>query len=176
MKKIFFYYLSLLLPLDVFLFGLSGPLLVKLSLFGFSQLGALLVAERGGVVSLVPLTEGRGIDDDDGVLHQSLGTDQLVVGGIVDDVDDAGLASDGFGSPGEVTGVETESSVLLVSSADANGVDALRSQLGVGGGPGQLELSLHADRVALAARGAALVPMVARDTHGSGCKENEFIS
>ena len=132
------------------------------------------MSEGHGVVSLVPLTERSGVDDDDGVLHQGLGADELVVGRVVDDVDDTGLASDRLGAPGEVSGVETEGSVLLVSSADANGVDSLRPELGHGSRTSQLELSLHADRVALAAGGAALMPVVARDTHLDSTKKQDF--
>lgn len=33
---------------------------------------------------LVPLTEGSGIDFNDGTLDQGLGSEQLVVGGVVD--------------------------------------------------------------------------------------------
>ena len=47
----------------------------------------------------VYLTEWGGIDGDDGTLDEGLGTDQFVVGGVVDDVDDADLAGGGLGSP-----------------------------------------------------------------------------
>lgn len=56
------------------------------------KLGSLLAAKRDGVVSFIPLSERCGINDDDCVLHQSLGTNQFVVGGIVNNVDDTGLA------------------------------------------------------------------------------------
>ena len=49
------------------------------------------------IVSLeVPLSEGTSIDEDNGVLHKSLGTDKLIVGRVVDGVHDTGLAGDGF--------------------------------------------------------------------------------
>jgi hypothetical protein len=35
-------------------------------------------------VGLVPLPEGSGIDFDNGALDQGLGSEQLVVGGVVD--------------------------------------------------------------------------------------------
>ena len=116
-------------------------------------------------MGLVPLTERSSVNDNNGVLDKGLGTDELIVGRVVDDVNDMGLTSNGLRAPREVAGVETESAVLLVSSADANGVDSLRAELGHGSRASQLELSLHADRVSLTARGAALMPVVTRDTH-----------
>ena len=55
------------------------------------QLGSLLAPQRSGVVSLIPLPEGKAINEDDAILHQGLGSDQLVVGSIVDYIDDSGL-------------------------------------------------------------------------------------
>ena len=123
---------------------------------------------------LVPLSEGGGVDHHDGVLHQGLGAHQLGVAGVVHDVDDPGLARHGLGAPGEVALVESEGAELPVASAAPDGVDALRAKLGVGGGAGQLELALVADGGALAAGGAALVPVVAGDTHGGGGTEEEI--
>lgn len=45
-------------------------------------------------VRLVPLLEGRGVDLHDRILHQRLGADQLVVGRVVHDVQDARLLRD----------------------------------------------------------------------------------
>ena len=67
----------------------------------------LLPADRRGIVRFVPLTERRGVDGDDGVLDEGLGSDQLVVAGVVDGVDDTRLASDRLGSPREVAGVQS---------------------------------------------------------------------
>lgn len=55
-------------------------------------LGGLLEAQNNTVVLLVPLTEGSGVNLDDGVLHQGVGADQLVVAGVVDHTQDTGLA------------------------------------------------------------------------------------
>lgn len=38
-------------------------------------------------MSLVPLTEGGGVDLDDGTLDEGLGSEQLVVGGVVNLID-----------------------------------------------------------------------------------------
>ena len=47
----------------------------------------------------IPLPEWGGIDLDDGALDEGVGTDQLVVGRVVDDRDDTRLAGDSLGSP-----------------------------------------------------------------------------
>ena len=60
------------------------------------------------------MSEGSSINDNDGVLDQGLGSDQLVVGGVVDNVDDPGLAGSGLGGPGEVASVEPD--ILLLKS------------------------------------------------------------
>ena len=54
----------------------------------------------------VPLFERGSIDLDDTVFDQSFGTDQLVVGSIINDVEDLGLASNTFGGPVEVAFVQ----------------------------------------------------------------------
>ena len=71
----------------------------------------------------------HSIDGDDRGLDEGLGTDQLVVGGIVHGVDDTRLAGATLASPGEVSSVETESTELEVSSTATHGVHALRSDL-----------------------------------------------
>ena len=55
---------------------------------GTYHLCALLAAQCGGVVSLVPLPERSGVDLNNAVLHQCLGSHQFVVARIVDDVND----------------------------------------------------------------------------------------
>ncbi len=65
--------------------------LKTLVFFPTYQLGSLLASQRSGIVSLIPLPVGKTVDEDDAVLHQGFGSDQLVVGGIVDHVDDPGL-------------------------------------------------------------------------------------
>lgn len=55
------------------------------------QLGALLASKRSGIMGLIPLSERKAVNKDDTVLDQSLGSDQLIVGGIVDHINDPGL-------------------------------------------------------------------------------------
>ena len=125
---------------------------------------ALLEADLEAVVGLVPLLEGMGVDKDDGALDEGLGTDELVVGGVVGDVEDTDLAGADLGAPGEVTGVETESAELEVAAAATDGVDATLADLGHGGGAAHFELPLLAVLLTAAAGFAALVPSLACDT------------
>ena len=100
-------------------------------------LGALLLlppaAQVLAVVGLVPLTERRGVDLHDGALGEGVGTDELVVGGVEGDADDADLAGDALAAPGEVAGVEAQATELAVAAAGADEVDALGADAGVGG-------------------------------------------
>ena len=61
------------------------------------------------------MSEWGGVNDDNGVLDEGLGSDPLVVGGVVHHVNDPGLAGDALGPPGEVPLVQTQSAVLLVA-------------------------------------------------------------
>ena len=119
------------------------------------------------IVEPLPLSEGSSIDNNDGVLDQSLGSDELIVGCVVDYINDPGLPGDGLTRPGEVSLVQPQSAVLLVAASHPQGVDPLGSHLGHGSRPGQLELPLLADGSLLATSGAALMPVISRDTHGN---------
>jgi hypothetical protein len=69
---------------------LSGLLLLLLlSLLGSGVGGNL-------VVLLIVLTEGSGVDLNDGTLNESVGADQLVGGGVVSDTQDTSLTSNGY--------------------------------------------------------------------------------
>lgn len=75
---------SLLSGLDLALHGarLGGILLL---------LGALLLADLDTIVGLVPGSERGGVNLDDSVLHQGLGSDKLVIRSVVDNIKDTGL-------------------------------------------------------------------------------------
>lgn len=107
-------------------------------------LGLLLASAAKGlaVVGLVPLTEGGGVDLDDGGAGQGVGADQLVVGRVEGDTDDADLAGDALAAPGEVAGVETETTELAVPTTGADEVDALGADSGGGGLTALLESSV----------------------------------
>lgn len=68
------------------LFEAGEGLLGRLGLLlGFLLKGLLaLLGDGDVVVLLVPLTEGRGVDLDDGRLNEGVRSDKLVVGGVVD--------------------------------------------------------------------------------------------
>ena len=51
----------------------------------------LLLGQVESVVLQIPLSEGGGVDLNDGVLSQGLSTDELLVGGVVHSVQDTGL-------------------------------------------------------------------------------------
>lgn len=115
-----------LAPLDV-LGGLLGLLALSL---GLGLLASS--ADALAVVGLVPLSEGSGVDLDDGALGQGVGSDEFVVRRVEGDGDDTGLAGAALGAPGEVARVETQGTVLVVAAAGADGVDTLGTNTGVG--------------------------------------------
>lgn len=74
--------------------------LALLLLGGLSILLLLPSAANGlAVVSLVPLSEGSGIDLDNSGLGEGVGADKLVVGRVVRDHDHSDLASDTLRTP-----------------------------------------------------------------------------
>ena len=87
-------------------FGVDDSILLSVVYSGNGSLGFslldlyILVSLPGGEVDSVlvgiPLSEGSGVDLDDAVLDEGLGSDELVVGGIVDDVDYSGFTGDSF--------------------------------------------------------------------------------
>lgn len=104
-------------------FGLlTGDVIGDLWHGGFTGGNKLLLTLTQNLTVMVfpPLSEWCGIDLNNGSLDQSLGTDQLVVGGVVNNVDQTGLSGDAFRAPGEITGVETEGTVLVVATTDTN--------------------------------------------------------
>ena len=122
--------------------GLLGSTIVLLGILG---LGSILLSLGSGVLDWVlsvvlqePLSEWGGVNGDNAVLHQSLGSDQIVIGGVVDDIDDLGLVGNTFTWPREVSFVQSEGSVLSVSSSGSNFSDSdiilISGQSGVAGG------------------------------------------
>lgn len=104
-----------------------------LLLLGGLSLGLASPADGLAVVSLVPLSEGGGVNLDDGRLGEGVGTDQFVVRRVVHDTNDTGLAGNALRSPREVAGLETEGTELLVTSTGTDKVDSLVTKTGVGG-------------------------------------------
>lgn len=83
-------------------------------------------------MGLVPLSERRSVDLDDGRACEGVGADELVVGRVVDDTDDTGLLGDALRAPGEVAGLETQSTELAVATAGADKMNTLCANTGVG--------------------------------------------
>ena len=129
--------LSLDSGLDLAVVGKASSLLLLNALALLLLLGLVLglasPADGLAVVSLVPLAEGGSVNLDDGGLGEGVGTDQFVVGGVVGNTDDTGLAGDALRSPREVTGLETEGTELLVTTTVTDKVDSLGTDTGVGG-------------------------------------------
>jgi len=118
-----------------------------LSLFGLGSLSSGssllgLLSKGDSVLLLVELSEGGGINLDNSVLDQRVGSNVLSVGGVVRSLEDSALSGDGLRGPGEVSSLETESSVLDISSSSSNGVDSDGSNSGHGGGSSERKLSL----------------------------------
>jgi len=85
----------------------------------------------------------------------------------------SGLLADSLRSPGEVTSFKTEGSELGGTTASANQVDLLGSNLGVGGRAAQLELSLLAHGLLLTTGQAALVNGTSGDTLDKGVSQDQ---
>jgi hypothetical protein len=83
-------------------------------------------------VCLIPQSERRSVDLYDSGFGEGIGSDEFVVGRMEGYDDDTGLAGDAFGAPAEVAAVETEGAVFGVAAADADEMDALAADTGVG--------------------------------------------
>lgn len=124
---------------------------------GLFTVATLLDSHLDAVVCLVPRLEGVGINNDNGALDQSLGTDKFVVGRIVGNIQNTDLAGARLCAPRKVTAIKSECPELDVSSAAADLVDTRLTNLGHGGGATQFKLTLLAVLCAATAGLAALV-------------------
>lgn len=148
------------------LLDLFGPLLVQDFLFLRGQFSSLLPAKWEGIVRLIPLSVRSAVHQNNTVLHQGLGSHQLVVWSIVDHINDPGLAGTAFWPPWEVSHIEPQGTVFLVSTTDSYCVDAARSNLGVCCRTPELILPFLVDGLAFATGPAAFVPVIPWDTCG----------
>lgn len=78
---------------------LLGHAVALLLLLGGLGLGLASPADRLAVVRLVPLSEGGGINLDDGGLGQGVCADQFVVGGVVRHTNHTGLTGNTLRTP-----------------------------------------------------------------------------
>ena len=74
-------------------FEMSGPLGLG---SGLVALFNLFLVKLNVIASQIPLSERIGINGDDAVLDDGLGSDKLVVGGIVDNIQNSGLSGEGL--------------------------------------------------------------------------------
>ena len=112
-----------------------------LSVFlGGSSRSILLIATNLNSIMLqVPLLERSSIDLNNSTLDKRLGPDELVVGSVVDNIKNPGLAGHCFTSPRVVTSVEPQRTPLDVASTDSDSSHRLvAGQLGVGWLPSHL--------------------------------------
>ena len=75
------------------------------------------------------VSERSGVDSNNGVLYQGVGPHKLVIGRVVDHVQNLGLKSNSLSLPIEVTGVESQGSELIVSSSHPDLLDLFGTQL-----------------------------------------------
>ena len=131
---------SVLLESSQLGFDVSRLLGFSTSLIGLFN---LLFVELNIVLAEIPQSEGVCIDLDDGVLHEGLGTDKLVVSGIVNNIENLGLSGDSLGSPGEVALIKSQSSELVVGTSTTDSANTLGAhELGHSGHTAHFELSL----------------------------------
>jgi len=158
---------ELVLQVLVQLLGAGGMLGTHVTRLLLLLLGGITLAlsELNTVMLGVPLLEGLGIDLDDGVLDEGLGSDHLVGDGVVDDIHDTHLAGAVLGSPRVVTSVQSQSAELLVGTSASDDADLLVAELGHGGRAAHLVLSLLLVHVDLTTGQSVLVAAVTSDTH-----------
>ena len=127
-------------------------------------------------MGLVPLSVRCAVDEHNTVLHQGLGTDQFIVGCIIDDINYSCLACTTLRAPGEAPHVQPQGSVLLVASPHTDCVYAAGANLCVGSRASQLILPLLVVGLSLAPGLTALVPIVPRDAHRSAMAGKSDVS
>jgi hypothetical protein len=127
----------------------------------------LLLVKLDVVVLKVPLSEGGGVNFDNAVLDEGLGTNELVVGSVVNDIDNSALSGDRLGAPGEDTCINAESAVLLVATTATDLGDLLGAKLGHGGHTSHFELSFFLVDWHATASCSPLVSRIPRNTHSS---------
>lgn len=116
------------------------------------------------IVSFVPLAEWSSINEHNSTLHKSLSTHKFVVGSVVDDIQNTGLASCDFSTPRKVTGIQAKSTELEVTTTDTNGVDTLMTKLGVSWLTSRFEFTLFTELITLTTSVATLMTRITRNT------------
>ena len=115
----------------------------------------------------VPLTERSRINTHDSVLHKGLGSDKLIVSGVVHCVQNTGFAGNCFRTPREVAVIALESTGLDVASTTTDEDDSLGTDFGHRWYSSHFEFSLFLVNWHAATSSSPLVPGVPRNTHTS---------
>ena len=132
-------------------------------------------------MGFIPLTEGSGINLDDGTLDKRVCSDKFIVGSVIHliqesstdnfgnitityDTNNPSLPSDMLWTPGIISTIETKSTVLLRTSTDTNCMNTLRTKFSVGRLTTKFEFSLLAVVGTLTTGGRTFVPGRSRDT------------
>lgn len=117
------------------------------------------------VVLLVSHAERSSVNLDNGALHKSVGTDKLVVRGVVNDTKNTRLGSDVLRAPSKVAAVKTHGTLLDVTATNAHIVDALRAKTSVSRLTTELKLPLLAVEGVASTGRRPLVTRVPSNTH-----------
>ena len=128
---------------------------------------ALFDADFDSVMAFKPGLEWIGVDLDDASFDDSLGSQKLVVRGVISDIQDTSFASAYFRSPREISRIKRQSPLLDISTAASDERDLLSAQLGVGWLSTELKLALLLVDLALATGVSLLVSSTATDSHFS---------
>ena len=67
------------------------------------------------------------------LLHQSLASDQLIVGRIIDNIIDPYFVSTTLSAPGKIPHIQSQGTVPLIASMNLDCVCVVRNKLNVGG-------------------------------------------
>jgi len=120
-------------------YNVSG--LLELS-SGFVGLLNLFLVKLDIVLLEIELSEWIGINGDNAVFNDGLGSDELIVGSVINNIQNSSLSCDRFRSPGEISGIIFQGSKLRVSTSGSNLSNSLWSQFGHRCLSSHLELSL----------------------------------
>lgn len=132
--------------------------------------GRLLQSNLHTIVGFIISFERMRINDNDSALDESLSTNQLVIGSVVGDIEDANLARGNLGSPRKVTRFELEGTEFLVSSSATNLMNAGLADLGHGRWTAQFKLALLAK---LGTTASCLTALVATFTSNTLEEDNK---
>jgi hypothetical protein len=105
----------------------------------------------------VPLFEWCGVNLYNTALHQSVGTHQLITGGVVHYIHDTRPFGSSFSWPNKMTFIETKSSVFVVTTTSPYEMNPFFTNFGESWSTTKLEFSLATDYFATTSRSTALV-------------------